>query len=56
LLYVALTRALEILIVTCSKKNEFIERMAESGDVEGMQAEKRIVLHQLISTIKHFFQ
>ena len=36
LLYVALTRASDILIVTCSKKNEFIERMVESGDVEGM--------------------
>ena len=36
LLYVALTRASELLIVTCSKKNEFIERMVESGDIEGM--------------------
>lgn len=36
LLYVALTRASDILIVTCSKKNEFIERMVASGDVEGM--------------------
>ena len=35
LLYVALTRASDILIVTCSKKNEFIERMIASGDVEG---------------------
>jgi superfamily I DNA/RNA helicase len=35
LLYVALTRASDILIVTCSKKNEFIERMVVSGDIEG---------------------
>jgi hypothetical protein len=34
LLYVALTRASFILIVTCSKKNEFIEKMVTSGDVE----------------------
>ena len=34
LLYVALTRASDILIVTYSKENEFIERMGESGDVE----------------------
>ncbi len=35
LLYVALTRASDILFVICSKKNEFIERMVASGDVEG---------------------
>ena len=34
-LYVALTRASDVLIVTCSGTNEFIERMEKSGDVEG---------------------
>ena len=34
LLYVALPRASDILIVTYSKENEFIERMGSSGDVE----------------------
>jgi superfamily I DNA/RNA helicase len=36
LLYVALTRATEILIMTYSKENEFIEKMVASGDIEGM--------------------
>ena len=34
-LYVALTRASDVLIVTYSKENEFIERMVASGDVVG---------------------
>jgi len=34
-LYVALTRASDVLIVTYSQKNEFIERMVTSGDVVG---------------------
>ena len=34
-LYVALTRASDVLIVTYSHKNEFIERMEKSGDVVG---------------------
>jgi hypothetical protein len=34
-LYVALTRAADVLIVTYSKENEFIERMIASGDAEG---------------------
>jgi hypothetical protein len=33
-LYVALTRAADVLIVTYSKENEFIERMVKSGDME----------------------
>lgn len=36
LLYVALTRASDLLIVTYSKENEFVERMVDSGDIEGM--------------------
>ena len=35
LLYVALTRASDILIVTYSSMTEFIERMVASGNVEG---------------------
>jgi len=31
-LYVAMTRASDVLIVTYSKGNEFIERMVKSGD------------------------
>lgn len=34
-LYVAMTRASDVLIVTYSKENEFIERMVKSGDAEG---------------------
>jgi superfamily I DNA/RNA helicase len=34
-LYVALTRASDVLIVTYSKENEFIERIIASGDAEG---------------------
>jgi hypothetical protein len=34
-LYVALTRASDVLIVTYSKENEFIERMVKSGDAVG---------------------
>ena len=34
-LYVALTRASDLLIMTYSKENEFIERMIASGDAEG---------------------
>jgi hypothetical protein len=34
-LYVALTRASDVLIVTYSKENEFIERMVRSGDAVG---------------------
>jgi hypothetical protein len=34
-LYVALTRASDVLIVTYSKENEFIERMVASGDADG---------------------
>ena len=34
-LYVALTRASDVLIVTYSMENEFIERMVRSGDVDG---------------------
>ena len=33
-LYVAMTRASDVLIVTYSKENEFIERMIASGDAE----------------------
>jgi superfamily I DNA/RNA helicase len=33
-LYVAMTRASDVLIVTYSKENEFIERMVKSGDAE----------------------
>ena len=33
-LYVALTRASDVLVVTYSKENEFIERMVKSGDAE----------------------
>ncbi|MCX5842199.1 MAG: hypothetical protein NT022_00340, partial [Deltaproteobacteria bacterium] len=33
--YVALTRASDVLIVTYSKENEFIEKMIASGDDEG---------------------
>ena len=35
LLYVAMTRASDVLIVTYSKENEFIERMVASGDAVG---------------------
>ena len=34
-LYVALTRASDVLIITYSETNEFIERMVKSGDVVG---------------------
>ena len=34
-LYVAMTRASDVLIVTYSKENEFIERMVKSGDAMG---------------------
>jgi hypothetical protein len=34
-LYVAMTRASDVLIVTYSNENEFIERMVKSGDAEG---------------------
>ena len=34
-LYVAMTRASDVLIVTYSKENEFIERMVASGDAVG---------------------
>jgi len=34
-LYVAMTRASDVLIVTYSKENEFIERMVKSGDAVG---------------------
>ena len=34
-LYVAMTRASDVLILTYSKENEFIERMIASGDAEG---------------------
>ena len=34
-LYVAMTRASDVLIVTYSKENEFIERMLKSGDAVG---------------------
>jgi superfamily I DNA/RNA helicase len=35
LLYVALTRASDILIMTYSESNEFIDRMVKSGDAVG---------------------
>jgi superfamily I DNA/RNA helicase len=35
LLYVAMTRASDVLIVTYSKENEYIERMVASGDAVG---------------------
>jgi hypothetical protein len=38
LIYVALTRASDILIVTYSERNEFIDRMVRSGEVEGSDA------------------
>jgi superfamily I DNA/RNA helicase len=34
-LYVAMTRASDVLIVTYSKENEFIEKMVASGDAVG---------------------
>jgi superfamily I DNA/RNA helicase len=34
-LYVAMTRASDVLVVTYSKENEFIERMVKSGDTVG---------------------
>ncbi|MDO9324009.1 MAG: hypothetical protein Q7T80_03530 [Methanoregula sp.] len=34
-LYVAMTRASDVLIITHSRTNEFIERMIKSGDVMG---------------------
>ena len=36
LLYVALTRASDVLIVTYSGQNEFVDRMVASGDAKGM--------------------
>jgi len=34
-LYVALTRASDVLVITYSSSNEFIERMVASGDAVG---------------------
>jgi len=34
-LYVALTRASDVLVITYSETNEFIERMESSGDAVG---------------------
>ena len=36
-LYVAMTRASDVLIVTYSKENEFIEKMVRSGDAMGSE-------------------
>jgi ATP-dependent exoDNAse (exonuclease V) beta subunit len=34
-LYVAMTRASDVLVITYSETNEFIERMVASGDAVG---------------------